>query len=216
MMAAATMTSTALAALLLCAAAFLAAHATDGHHQTPEGDDLVAKVCANVTSRDLMCKPQVTREFCDSALRSDKRSAAAKHPRDLALVAIDLFQRGAADADAKVDGAIRSGSGRRNWMAFALRYCRVDYADVAGTVPVCRAIIQEYKDGDESDDQLPSRRQLDCADRMSGMAFDCAARMHDGDGDGELSKEVNEAFGRSCLVSAMVEKMLGVGGDDDQ
>nr|CAB3470140.1 unnamed protein product [Digitaria exilis] len=35
---------------------------------------------------------------------------AAKHPRDLANVAIDLAQRAVTDTDAKVDSVLRSGA----------------------------------------------------------------------------------------------------------
>ena len=88
-MAAATTTtiSPTLAVVHLCAASLVATGAAGGHHhlEARKANDLVAKTCANVSRRHY-------RQFCESALRSDKRSVAARDPRDLALVAMDLVR----------------------------------------------------------------------------------------------------------------------------
>jgi hypothetical protein len=125
----------------------MATGAGGGHHhlEANKGNDLVAKTCANVTRRHYR-GPGLTRQFCESALRSDKRSVAARDPCDLALVAMDLVRSGAADAGSKVGGALRSGATAK-WSTYTmlcLHYCRQDHNDVARTVPECRALVQEY------------------------------------------------------------------------
>ncbi|OEL21832.1 hypothetical protein BAE44_0017148 [Dichanthelium oligosanthes] len=78
---------------------------------------LLAKTCAHVMKHYF-----INATYCEPMLRQDKRSAVAKHPRDRAL-AMDLLQRGAADADAKVDHVLRSSAGvpRRNDTDLILR-----------------------------------------------------------------------------------------------
>lgn len=140
MAAAATTTSSVM--LLLCAAAcfVLAAgshHQGNNKKQLYKAGDLVANSCANVRAHDW--SPQLlTRKLCESTLRSSKQSAAAKNPRDMALVAMDLLQ----SAAARADGVLRLHSAGSRRTALALRYCRLDYASVARTVPMCRAMVQ--------------------------------------------------------------------------
>ncbi|KAF8657990.1 hypothetical protein HU200_059450 [Digitaria exilis] len=51
------------------------------------GHLLVTKTCADIKRHDWGWLPD---DVCESRLRQDKRSAAAKHPRDLALIAMSL------------------------------------------------------------------------------------------------------------------------------
>ena len=91
-MAAATTTtiSSTLAVVLLYAASLVATGAAGGHHlKANKANDLVVKTCANVTRRHYR-GPRLTRQFYEPALRSDKRSMAARDPRDLALMAMDI------------------------------------------------------------------------------------------------------------------------------
>jgi hypothetical protein len=128
--------------VLLCAAAAFFATV---RAKPADGGDLIAKTCVNATSpgRSIW----LDRKFCNSRLRLDKRSAAAKDTRDLTLIAMDLTQRAVADADAKVDGALRAGAGHHgdsSRTTRVLRRCRVDYAAVGTNIPVRRAMAENY------------------------------------------------------------------------
>nr|CAB3467620.1 unnamed protein product [Digitaria exilis] len=128
--------------VLLCAATLFATTYARG----ADGDQLVAKTCANIMGHGW--ERRFTENFCKSTLQHDKRSTAAKHPRDLAIIAIDLAQRAVTDMDAKIDGVLRSGPAGNH--IDNLQYCRLDYATVASTIPVCRATVINYKpDGDQ-------------------------------------------------------------------
>ncbi|CAL5045028.1 unnamed protein product [Urochloa decumbens] len=208
MAAAATTTSV----LLLCVAAFLAvaAHGKPAPYKT---GDLVTNSCANFRAYDW--SPHLTRKLCESTLRSHKQSTAAKSKRDLALVAMDLLQ----SAAAKVDGVLRnhSDSGHHSkGTALALQYCRLDYAAVARTIPMCRAMVQEYKpvsppnSGDNNDGDY-----YDCIARLGNAAANCWGYvLVDDDLAKVVSKEVAEVFQRATLVRAMTEVMLGSNVDD--
>ncbi|OEL32620.1 hypothetical protein BAE44_0006361 [Dichanthelium oligosanthes] len=220
MMAAPTTKISALAAVLLCATAFLAADAASSP-KANKADDPVAKACANVTSQNhsRYGGPGLTIEFCKSALGSEKRSAAARHPRDLALVAMDLVRSGAADAGAKVDGALRSAK-RSKDTALTLRYCRQDYEAVVHTVSVCHGMVQEYDPaaagrGHHSGDLLPYT-YLECTDKQMNAAHYCWTHIfYDEEVKKAVWKEVEEISSRANLAKAMVEQMLGIVDDDD-
>ena len=219
-MAAATTTtiSSTLAVVLLCAASLVATSAAGGHHLV--ANDLVAKTCATVTRRHYR-GPGLTRQFCESALRSDKRSAAARDARDLALVAMDLVQSGAAEAGAKVGGALRSGGGAAaRWSKYTtlrLQYCRQDHDDVARTAPECRALVREYNPRagggrHGSGNNLTPFEYLECAGRLVHAADDCWVHMLDQDGAAKKAvwKEIVEVASRANLAKAMVDQMVGV------
>ena len=222
-MAAATTTtiSSTLAVVLICAASLVATGAgagAGGHHLEP--NDLVAKTCATVTRRHYR-GPGLTRQFCESALRSDKRSAAARDARDLALVAMDLVQSGAAEAGAKVGGALRSGGGAAaRWSKYTtlrLQYCRQDHDDVASTAPNCRALVREYNPRagggrHGSGNNLTPFEYLECAGRLVHAADDCWVHMLDQDGAAKKAvwKEIVEVASRANLAKAMVDQMVGV------
>ncbi|RCV19831.1 hypothetical protein SETIT_4G007400v2 [Setaria italica] len=203
-MAAAAAAAPTLAVVLCAAAAFFAT----AHARTADGD-LIAKTCANATSHRRSYWP--FEKFCNSRLRMDKRSAAAKHPRDLALIAMDLTQRAVADADAKVGGLLRSGAGHHDDCTVrALRHCRLDYAAVASSIPVCRAMAEDYEKPGAANKLAPSD-YFECSRRLWRDTGKCLVRIV---GDGEvwepLSREVGEARLRTDLVEAMLEEMLGV------
>ncbi|CAL5045301.1 unnamed protein product [Urochloa decumbens] len=211
MAAAATTTSV----LLLCVAAFLAvaAHAADiKDHGKPapyKTGDLVTNSCANFRAYDW--SPHLTRKLCESTLRSHKQSTAAKSKRDLALIAMDLLQ----SAAAKADGVLRnhSDSGHRSKStALALQYCRLDYAAVARTIPMCRAMVQEYKPPNSSSDN--NGDYYDCIARLGNAAANCWGYvLVDDELAKVVSKEVAEVFQRATLVRAMTEVMLGFNDD---
>ncbi|CAL5045376.1 unnamed protein product [Urochloa decumbens] len=209
-MVAATTTTSVVA--LLFAAAFLtvATHAVDiEHHQGKppqyKTSDLVTNSCANMRAHDWI--PQFTRKRCESTLRSDKQSVVAKDERDLALISMNLLQ----SSVAKVDSILRqhSDSGHHSSSTtLSIRYCRLDYAAVARTVPMCRAMVQEYVavpgDPTAGDDFY------DCIARLGNAAANCWDYVL---ADDELakvvSKAVGEVFQRATLVRAMVEVMIG-------
>ncbi|KAG2629544.1 hypothetical protein PVAP13_3KG438023 [Panicum virgatum] len=206
-MAAATTTSAAGAALLwlIFALAFLTGHPADGrpvagghHHQGTSNvkADIVAEACANATR--LSYEPHLTMEYCVSTLRSDKRSAAATHARDLALVAMDLLQRGAADADARLAAV---PVGKRKDMALTVHFCRLDY----GAVPKCRPMLQEYKPGGGGGDG-----NLRFYNYMDEAALDCWENIFLDDKLKEMAlNQVREVANRANLVDAMIEQMVG-------
>ncbi|RCV19830.1 hypothetical protein SETIT_4G007300v2 [Setaria italica] len=210
-MAAAAAAAPTLAVVLCAAAAFFAT----AHARTADGD-LIAKTCANATSHGRSLWPFEFEEFCKSRLRMDKRSAAAKHPRDLALIAMDLTQRAVADADAKVDGLLRSGAGHLdNCTALILRNCRLNYAAVASSIPVCRAMAEEYEKPDAANKLAPSDH-FECSRRLRRNTDKCLVRIFRDDELRELLfRDVGEAGLRVVLVQAMQEEMLGVVNDDD-
>nr|CAB3467618.1 unnamed protein product [Digitaria exilis] len=95
---------------------------------------------------------------------------AAKHPRDLANVAIDLAQRAVTDTDAKVDSVLRSGAaGNHN---DNLQYCRLDLATVASTIPVCRTMIVNNKPASDQQQLVPND-YFECAGGGGGQG-DCS------------------------------------------
>ncbi|CAL5074606.1 unnamed protein product [Urochloa decumbens] len=204
-------TTSSMVVLLGIMAAFLAATVAHGsvdveHQGKPQykTGDLVANSCANVRPYDWT--PLLPRRMCESTLRSDKHSATAKTELDLVLVAMDLLQ----SAAAKVDGVLRnnySGSGRHGKStALAVQYCRLDYAAVARTVPMCRAMVQEYN---------PEHPNLgndyyDCVARLGNAAANCWGYvLVDNELAKAVSKEVGEVFQRATLVRAMIEVMIG-------
>jgi hypothetical protein len=122
-------------------------------------------------------------KFCESRLRLDKRSAAAKHPRDLVLIAMDLAERAVADADAKVAGVLRYGAGGHHindTTALILRHCRLGYASVVSTIPVCRAIVNDYKNpgvAANRGQQLAPNDYFECAGRLRRDTHNCLFRL---------------------------------------
>lgn len=210
-MAAAT-SSTSLAAvlLLLCTAASAFFSGADANKKAADGHLLVTKTCADIKSHDWGWLPD---DVCESRLRLDKRSAAAKHPRDLALIAMDLSKHAVADADAKVDAVLRSGAGHHsNDTSLTLRHCRLDYAAVASAIPVCRAMVHDYNKLQAADDQqLAPVDYLDCARRLRRGTTKCWFRVVvTPDVKKLLFKEIEEALHRTELVAAMLEEMLGI------
>jgi hypothetical protein len=158
--------------------------------------------------------------FCNSRLRLDKRSAKAKHARDLALIATDLTQRSVADAYAKVDDVLRSSAGRHDnysKAALILQHCQLDYAAVTSTIPVCRAMIEGYKKPADAAKQLAPNDYFDCSRRLKRNTFNCLGRIVD---DEELIdrlfRKVGEAWMRTILVEGMLEEMLGVVSGDHE
>ncbi|KAJ1258780.1 hypothetical protein BS78_10G101400 [Paspalum vaginatum] len=216
-----TATSTTLAMALLCLSAVAQlARAADG--------DLVAKVCADATSDqagvDRFRGPGLTRESCESALRSDNRSTAAKHPRDLALVAMDLLLSATTAADAKVNSTLRSAKwGERGTLAF--QHCQVDFEALARTVRVCHASVQEYNpsavagrgpDDGGNGDGLAPYYYFECMDKLRDAAGDCWKQVYYAEYVNETGakkmvwKEVVEATRLANLAKAMVEQMVGM------
>ncbi|CAN6192087.1 unnamed protein product [Urochloa humidicola] len=202
-------TSSSLAAVLLCATAAAAFFSIADARTTIAADgDLVAKTCADVMSHDWgWFSSSDGEKFCVSTLRlHKKRSAAAKHPRDLALIAMDLAQRAVADADAKVAAVLRSGAGRRSngTAALTFRHCRLDYAAVAGTIPVCRAMIHGYNNKQQ---HVPSDNDyFECARRLRRDTWNClfSVFMIEDDVSKLVVEEVQEAWLRVELVDGML------------
>ncbi|CAO1945791.1 unnamed protein product [Urochloa humidicola] len=219
------------AAVLLCAAAFHAADAAGGRHPKPtaavvasvggrlledtalDADTLVTVACANV-SRHNYLGPGLTEDFCELAFWSDKRTASATRPRDLALLAIDFVRDGAAGAGAKVGGAAAAPAAKNlsRDAALNLRYCQLDYEDVARTVPVCQEMVQEYEpaSGDGRGPMI-AYNYVECAGRMMSAAVDCWSRIvNDQETKKAVWKEVSDVAYRTNLAKAMVEQMLGI------
>lgn len=229
-MAATTTSSSMLTILLLCAAAFLA---VDGRHVVdagpgeiwakyePQGKnssgDLVAEACVNA-SMHFSRHNHLSQELCESALRSDKRSAAAKHPRDLALIAVDHAQRGAAAAAGKVDSALQAWrKDNGTWWKMppleTLEYCQVSYTVVERVAPVCRRMVQEFDryQGFVMEFAIAGP-YLDCVNRMKDAAGDCrnnVAMFAQYVAKDEV-EAVEEAYRRVILAKAMMEQMLQV------
>ncbi|RLN25038.1 hypothetical protein C2845_PM07G21110 [Panicum miliaceum] len=221
--------SSALAALLLCAAAFLAADAASGARHDPKAKAkpaatgaVLESACGNITTSHYK-GPGLTVDFCTRALYPETRAMSASHPRDLALVAIDLARSAAEDAGAVVGYELRgpvADDDQADWSkdtALTLRYCRIDYWAVARTARVCRAMVREYDpwvEGHTSGNLLPYT-YLECADRMMDAALSCWNHITF---DGEVKKgvweEVNAAASWANLARAMVGQMLGIPDDD--
>jgi hypothetical protein len=211
-MTAATTTSSAVV-LLICVGVFLAAAAhadvverqVKPRHKTV---DLVTNSCANVRAHNWI--PHLTRKLCESTLRSHKNIAASKDERDLVLIAMDLLQSSAAKVDSVLShhSAGSSGHHHSKSTAIAIEYCRLDYAAVARTVPMCRAMVQKHKH--VHGDPTAGDDYYDCVARLGDAAANCWGYVLD---DDELAKvvpkEVGEVFQRATLVRAMIEVMIG-------
>nr|CAB3459694.1 unnamed protein product [Digitaria exilis] len=156
------------------------------------GHLLVTKTCADIKRHDWGWLPD---DVCESRLRQDKRSAAAKHPRDLALIAMSLAQHAVVDAEAKVYD------------------CVMDYATVASAIPVCSAMVYGYNNKLQAgaQHQLAPVDYFDCARRLRRGTAKCWFRViNTPDVKKLVIKEVYEALYRTELVAAMVEEMLGI------
>ncbi|CAO2194526.1 unnamed protein product [Urochloa humidicola] len=171
----------AAAVLLLCAAALLgAADAAAGGRllkatapaAAAARNDAVTIACANATSRSHHYPgPGLTMDFCEITLWSDKRAASAAHPRDLALLALDLVRDGAAGAAASEKKKLSRDT------ALNLRYCQLDYEAVARTVPVCREMVEEYSPGaDGEGPPMIPYNYLECAGRVARRRRPCGRR----------------------------------------
>ncbi|CAN6215392.1 unnamed protein product [Urochloa humidicola] len=210
--------STLLAVLFCAATASAFFSGADAKTTTAaDGGDLVIKTCADIMSHDWK-RLSDDKKFCESRLRLDKRSAAAKHPRDLAIVAMDLAQHAAADADAKIAGVLRSSAAGHRLnatVALILRNCRLDYASVSSTIPVCRAMADGYKPGAGQQKVAPNDH-FECVRRLRLDAWNCYVSVVFGEEDWSelVYKEIEEARLRIELVEAMIEEMLGIVIDD--
>lgn len=126
--------------------------------------------------------PCLTKEFCETTLWSDHRSAAANDTRELALVAMDLASTAAASVGAKARSALRSSGGRGSKdrdTEYSLRYCVMDYGTVAVVLPACRAVVEEYS---PCHFQAPFD-YLECAGRGMDAVGDCWQRVSYKDGE---------------------------------
>ncbi|KAJ1257563.1 hypothetical protein BS78_10G005800 [Paspalum vaginatum] len=221
------MTSSALVLLLLlclCCVMMVATSSKGKASSSP--DDLVAKACEDATGDDSAARrfggPGLSLESCESALRSDNRSAAAEQPRDLAIVAMDLLERAAAAAESKIGGAFPSSSptkwGRSARLIF--QYCLVDYEAMASTIPPCRARIQEYDPIDDDGGGFAGMYYFECVDRLRDWAVDCWTELYYADigfGAREVMwKEAVQATRLANLAKAMVEQMLDEYDMDDR
>jgi len=207
-MAASTTTASSSGSTLVLLVLYLAAcfHAAEPKPKAAGGDssDLVARACANATSD--FCHKHLTAKYCVSTLRSDTRSARARTPRDLALVAVDLARRGAAAADAKAAGALERKISEED--ARSLRYCRSDYVAVARLAAMCRGLVEAYSPGDG----MRMYYNVECATKLVHAATNCGhlARFVGAESEAALRKEFIDVARRTALVKAMVELMIGV------
>ncbi|KAF8661228.1 hypothetical protein HU200_057072 [Digitaria exilis] len=129
---------------------------------------------------------------------------------------MDLAQLAVANADAKVDAMLRSGAGRHGvCTTHKLGKCQRDYAAVTSTIPVCRAMAEDYKKPDAAKN-LAAEDYFGCPQRLRRSTFDCMERiLFGGDELGDmLFGAVHQAFERAILVEAMLEEMLGVVSND--
>jgi hypothetical protein len=133
-----------------------------------EHGDLVTRTCANATSD--FCIYQVSATACESALRSDNRSAHAKDARDLALIAIDLVRLSAVATDDKFSAEEEKlkKKGNDEVMVHTLQYCRMEYATVAQLVPECRAVVAQPNPNSNIVEEY-----TECLDRLKDMARSC-------------------------------------------
>ncbi|KAJ1257564.1 hypothetical protein BS78_10G005900 [Paspalum vaginatum] len=228
------MTSSTLLLVLLCLCTASSSFATSKTTEVaaPATEDLVATACANATADKCIAYrfagPGLTRESCQSALRSEKRSAAAKHPRDLALIALHLLLNATAAAHDKVDDALRSTQWDKG-TAISLHFCQVEYDALASTVRVCRALVHEYspdadadhtrsrsrsQQNEEEDSVLPLKNE-ECSIRLRNRAAKCWSTLNfENQFISEplkkaVWKAIDEATSRANLVKAMVEQMVG-------
>jgi hypothetical protein len=212
------MTSSSLAAVvLLCAVAAAAAFFTTAHAKTSVDGNLVAKSCAGMRRIKDWWWFDDDDKFCESRLRMDKRSAAAKHPRDLVLIAMDLAESAVDDADAKVAAVLRSGvrghHSNGTTPTLKLRHCRLDYASVLSTIPLCRAIVNDYKNPDVAanrSQQLAPSDYFECSRRLRRDTHNCWFSLIEEDFYELMSKETLEASTRIEFVDVMLEQMLGI------
>lgn len=156
--------------LLFCAAAVLGADEV----KAAAADDLVSQACTNVTRH--YCRLHLSKDTCVSTLRSDERSAVARDVRDLALLAMDLVGTSAAAADAAIGGALVALGGDVD-TARSLQYCRVDYDDMARTMPECRRLVLRYYAPEvEAGGWSTLVSYFGCADRLRDAAMGSGTR----------------------------------------
>jgi len=194
--------TTSLALLLFAAAVVvLAAHAG--------AEDLVSQACTNATRH--FCRLQLSKDSCASALWSDERSAAARDLRDLTLVAVDLVGASAAAADVAVSAA--SAKGGDVGMERSLQYCRLDYDDMARTVPDCRLLVARYDAAVlAADGGWPSAQYyFGCVDRLRDAAVGCWDQVRNwAELKKAVGKEVRDVVQRANVAKLIQEQMLGM------
>ncbi|KAF8725411.1 hypothetical protein HU200_019930 [Digitaria exilis] len=196
------MTSSLATVLLLCTAASVFFSVADAKATTADGHLLVTKTCADIKRHDWGWLPD---DVCESRLRLDKRSAAAKHPRDLTLIAMSLAQHASTTCSIPAITVTTR--------PLTLRQCVMDYATVASAIPVCSAMVYGYNNKLQAgaQHQLAPVDYFDCARRLRRGTAECWFRViTTPDVKKVVIKEVYEALYRTELVAAMVEEMLGI------
>lgn len=202
MAAARTASSTLAAALLFAAAVAAAAGAAETNLK---GLDLVEHVCKNASWYYTRPKHNMTQQYCETTLGSDKRSAAAESPRDLAVVALDLLDRAAAAADAML------GSAKGNETVLNREFCRADYRTMAHIIPVCRALAQGYKPNAHDAAGVSDEDLYSCASKLMETVFNWRGTAQfglDEDAYQRVGQLVQEVYQRTVLANAMVEQMM--------
>ncbi|CAN6172186.1 unnamed protein product [Urochloa humidicola] len=221
----ATFSASALAAvlLILCASAAAVLAAADERSNNlnnkaaaadANDDDLVSRACANATR--YFCHLQLSKDACVSTLRSpdipQHQVAHHKDLSDLTLRAFDLVGVSTTAADAAVGAAAATRAGGAD-AARRLQYCRLDYDDMARTVPECRRLVARYKAGggrlgESTYDEMPL---LGCVDRLRDAAVACWDQVRPSESlNKAVGKEVREALQRANVAKAIQEVMLGM------
>ncbi|CAN6172173.1 unnamed protein product [Urochloa humidicola] len=211
----------ALLALCASAAAVLAAADETSNNLNNKAaadanfDDLVSRACANATR--YFCHLQLTKDACVSTLRSPdmpqpQQAAHHKDLTDLTLRAFDLVGVSTTAADAAVGAAAATGAGGAD-AARRLQYCRLDYEDMARTVPECRRLVAWYKAGggrlgESTYDEMPL---FGCVDRLRDAAVACWDQVRPSESlNKAVGKEVREVLQRANVAKAIQEVMLGM------
>ncbi|KAM3215031.1 hypothetical protein ACQJBY_067157 [Aegilops geniculata] len=154
----------------------------------PKRTHFVVEACKNASINSSEYR-HITKEFCVSTLRQDKRSDEAKDLRDLALVGVDILKGHIIAASGKVKEMLHSAKNGTS-TAHRLSLCELDYDAAVTSLNVCIAMLKDYhgpKGGKK--DGPPSFYLPDYVGEASGLVNYCEQELVDMPGQEALYKE---------------------------
>ncbi|KAF7092892.1 hypothetical protein CFC21_095343 [Triticum aestivum] len=104
--------------------------------------DLMVEACKNASINSYI--KTVPKNFCLSTLQSDIRSIKAKDLHDLVLIAMDIIKVRLTSASAMVKKMLQNAKKGTVRMR-VLRFCEVDYEEMASILNICDAMIRNYQ-----------------------------------------------------------------------
>uniref|UniRef100_A0A453QEQ1 Pectinesterase inhibitor domain-containing protein n=2 Tax=Aegilops tauschii TaxID=37682 RepID=A0A453QEQ1_AEGTS len=116
--------------------------ASDSGSGNSKATNLMVEACKNASINSYI--KTVPEEFCLSTLQSDIRSIKAKDLHDLVLIAMDITKGRLTSASGMVKKMLQNAKKGTVRMR-VLRFCEVDYEEMASILNICDAMIRNYQ-----------------------------------------------------------------------